>query len=335
MFFGTVPVTEAEGGVLAHKVKAGERVLPKGHELSAADCVNLAATGVADVTIARLSPGDVPEDGAARLLAGVAAGEGVRCAEAFTGRVNLFAEADGVLVLDEAAIHAFNALDEGMTLATLPPYRRVKADEMVGTVKIIPFALPGAVVEAGRKALQQPPIRVAAFRPKRVGLILLATPEMKASVLAKTARVTAERIASLGGAIAFETRLPHQQAALAEALQALDPNTFDVLIIFGAAAISDRRDVIPAALEATGGRIIHLGMPVDPGNLLLLAEWAGKPALGAPGCARSPAENGFDWVLERLFADLPVTAQEIRAMGVGGLLMEIISRPQPRAGEEA
>ncbi len=318
MFFGTVPVSEAEGGMLAHKVKVGEKVLPKGHVLASGDCAALANSGVEQVTIARLAPGDVPEDDAARQLASVAAGPLVRCAEAFTGRVNLFAEADGVLVLDEAAIHAFNALEEGMTLATLPPYRRVKAGEMVGTVKIIPFALPGAVVDAGCKVLASPPIRVAAFQPKRVGLNLLATPDMKPSVLAKTARITAERIASLGGEIVFETRLPHQQAALAKALQALDPAAFDILIIFGAAAISDRRDVIPAALEATGGRIVHLGMPVDPGNLLLLAEWAGKPALGAPGCARSPAENGFDWVLERLFADLPVTAQEIRAMGVGG-----------------
>ncbi len=334
MFFGTVPVSEAEGGVLAHKVRAGEKSLPKGHVLASDDCAALAASGVAQVTIARLAPGDVPEDEAARLLAGVAVGPGVRCAEAFTGRVNLFAEVDGVLVLDEAAIHAFNALDEGMTLATLPPFRRVKTGEMVATVKIIPFALPGAVVEAGRMALTAPPIRVAPFQPKRVGLILLSTPEMKPSVLAKTARITGDRVASLGGEIAFEQRLPHRQDALAGALQALDPATFDILLVFGAAAISDRRDVIPAALEATGGRVVHLGMPVDPGNLLLLAEWAGKPALGAPGCARSPAENGFDWVLERLFAELPVTSREIRAMGVGGLLMEIISRPQPRAGEE-
>ncbi|MCA3628884.1 MAG: molybdopterin-binding protein [Methylobacterium sp.] len=335
MFFGTVPVADAEGGVLAHRVRAAEKVLAKGHVLSTEDCQGLALAGVDEVTIARLSPGDVAEDEAARLLASLAAGPGIRCAEAFTGRVNLFSEANGVLVLDEAAIHAFNALDEGLTLATLPPYRRVKADEMVGTVKIIPFALPGAVVEAGRKALAKPPLRVAAFRPKRVGLILLATSEMKPSVLNKTARVTAERVASLGGEIAFEQRLPHRRDTLAKALQALDPKALDILIVFGAAAISDRRDVIPAAMEAIGGRVIHLGMPVDPGNLLLVAEWAGKPALGAPGCARSPAENGFDWVLERLFADLPVTARDIRAMGVGGLLMEIISRPQPRAGEEA
>ena len=102
-------------------------------------------------------------------------------------------------------------------------------------------------------------------------------------------------------------------------------------MIHGASAILDRRDVIPAAIEAAGGRIDYFGMPVDPGNLLLLGRVAGRPVLGLPGCARSPKINGFDWVLERLVAQLPVGAAEIMRMGSGGLLAEIPSRPLPRA----
>jgi molybdenum cofactor cytidylyltransferase len=100
--------------------------------------------------------------------------------------------------------------------------------------------------------------------------------------------------------------------------------------VFGASAIADRRDVIPAALESIGGRIAHFGMPVDPGNLLMIGDADGHPVLGAPGCARSPKENGFDWVLMRLLADLPVEREDITGFGVGGLLMEIVTRPQPR-----
>ena len=105
-----------------------------------------------------------------------------------------------------------------------------------------------------------------------------------------------------------------------------------MLIVFGASAIADRRDVIPAAIEAAGGTVDHFGMPVDPGNLLLLGSLGGVPVIGAPGCARSPRENGFDWVLQRLLADIPVTSADIRRLGAGGLLMEIVSRPQPRLG---
>ena len=91
----------------------------------------------------------------------------------------------------------------------------------------------------------------------------------------------------------------------------------ELVIVFGASAIADRRDVIPAALSAIGGAIEHFGMPVDPGNLLLLGDAQGRPVLGAPGCARSPKENGFDWVLMRLLAGLAVPREAITGMGVG------------------
>ncbi|TIO38818.1 MAG: 4-diphosphocytidyl-2C-methyl-D-erythritol kinase, partial [Mesorhizobium sp.] len=99
----------------------------------------------------------------------------------------------------------------------------------------------------------------------------------------------------------------------------------DMVVIFGASALADFADVIPAAIEKAGGKVIRAGMPVDPGNLLVLGTLDGKRVIGAPGCARSPKENGFDWVLDRLIAGLDVTAGDIAGMGVGGLLMEIPS----------
>src|SRR5438445_233155 len=125
-------------------------------------------------------------------------------------------------------------------------------------------------------------------------------------------------------------RVPHEQRALARAMEEVLGAGAELVIVFGASAIADRRDVIPAAVEAIGGRIEHFGMPVDPGNLLLIGQARGYPVVGAPGCARSPKENGFDWVLMRLLAGLEVKGEDIAGMGVGGLLMEIVTRPQPR-----
>lgn len=332
MFFGRIPVAEAAGAMLAHQVAAGETHLRKGHVLTSADVAALQAAGVAAVTVARLEPGDLDEDTAAARLAAAALGPGLRVDPAFTGRANLFATQAGLFLPDAARIDAFNRRDPDLTLATLPAYRRVVPGEMVATIKIIPFAVPGAVVEAATADVAGA-MSVAPFRPKRAALLSLRLPGLKDSVIEKTRRVTETRLAALGSTLVFEQRLAHDQAALEAALSALDPADFDLLIIFGAAAIADRRDVIPAAISATGGTLVHLGMPVDPGNLMLLADWRGKPVLGAPGCARSPRENGFDWVLARFCADLPVRGADIQAMGVGGLLMEIISRPQPRAGE--
>jgi molybdenum cofactor cytidylyltransferase len=125
--------------------------------------------------------------------------------------------------------------------------------------------------------------------------------------------------------------VPHETAAVEAAIRALTGNGCDLLLMAGASAITDRRDVLPAALEQAGGRVDHYGMPVDPGNLLMLGHIAGMPAVGLPGCARSPKFNGVDWVLQRLCADIAMDAAHIMQMGIGGLLMEV-PRPQPRSG---
>jgi molybdenum cofactor cytidylyltransferase len=310
MKFGEVPLDEAEGAILAHAVRAKDVTLKKGDMITPARRLMLAEGGVTSIVAARLEEGDVGENEAARALAKRLAGANVRSAAAFTGRVNLFAEATGLAVVDAAAIDRINAIDESITVATLPNCRPVKDGDMIATVKIIPFATQGATLKAAFAALGgASAVSVAPFRPLRFAVVSTLLPGLKMSVVAKTA--------------------PHEIGALADALARLAPGA-DALIIFGASAITDRRDVIPAAIEAFGGRIERFGMPVDPGNLLLLAARGDMPILGAPGCARSPKENGFDWVLQRLIAGVPTSQSDIRAMGVGGLLMEIASRPQPR-----
>ncbi len=337
MKFGPVPLDDALGGIAVHSVRAGEAVVKKGTAIGAAELASLRAAGIDSIVVARFEPGDVPEDEAARRLAVAAAGEGVRVERPFTGRSNLFAEHAGVLVVDAAAIGRINAVDESVTVATLPAFRCVEEGEMVGTVKIIPFAVPEAMLERAKDAAgADAPIRVAAFRPLRVGVVSTLLPGLKPSVIRKTIGVLQGRLGPAGAAIVAEREVPHDAAALTEALATLAGGGVDLIVVFGASAITDRRDVIPAALERAGGRIEHFGMPVDPGNLLLIGSLGAMPVLGAPGCARSPKENGFDWVLQRLLAGLPVTRDEIVGMGVGGLLMEIVQRGQPReahAGE--
>lgn len=334
MKFGPVAIADAEGCVAAHSVRAGDIVIRKGATITAGDVTRLSAAGVAELVAVRFEPGDIDENEAATRLAAALAGPGVFVEKAFTGRVNLFAQAAGVLRLNVAAIDALNRIDEAITVATLPAMKAVVAGEMVGTVKIIPYGLPEALVgEALARLPGVAPIMVAAYRPLSVGVISTLLPGLKPSVVDKTLRVMAERLAPAGAALSADQRVPHETAPLAEAIAAMAAGPSDIVVVFGASAITDRRDVIPQALLAAGGRIEHLGMPVDPGNLLLIGEFAGKPVIGAPGCARSPKENGFDWVLQRCLAGIPVSRADIQAMGVGGLLMEIVSRPQPRAPE--
>jgi molybdenum cofactor cytidylyltransferase len=331
--FGPVPIREAVGGTLAHALKESDLVLRKGTVVTPAHVQAMFKAGVAEVTVARLDPGDVPEDAAARRLADAVIDVEIIAEKPFTGRVNLFAASPGVLLVDAAKIDALNAIDESVTLATLPHFRRVAAGEMVATVKIIPFAVPGSLIDAA-VAAGAGAIQIAPFSGKKVAVFSTLLPGLKSSVVDKTLRVLDERLRGLDGSERLcDIRVHHTVEDLAEVLPRAQALGADITIIFGASAITDRRDVIPAALEAAGGTVTHLGMPVDPGNLLMLGSLEGRPIIGAPGCARSPKENGFDWVLERLVADLKVTSGDIRRMGVGGLLMEIISRPQPRDPE--
>ncbi len=331
MKFGPVPVAAAMGAVLAHSLKAGELTLKKGRVLSHADCAVLQSAGVAAITVARLEVGDVGEDEAARRIAAAIKGHSVITAEAFTGRCNLTASAPGVCVVDPARLIALNAIDEAITVATLAPYAKVTAGQMVATVKLITFAVSEASVTAVERAAGgESLISVAPFAAQSIVLIVTTLPGQKASVLEKRMRVVADRVTQLSSRLTRTHIVAHTLDAVAGALRALQDDMPDIVLVFGASAIVDRGDVIPAGLASAGGRIIHLGMPVDPGNLLMLGELGGRPVVGVPSCAASPKENGFDWVLERLVAGLPVTRASITGMAPGGLLMEIESRPQPR-----
>jgi molybdenum cofactor cytidylyltransferase len=334
MKFGSIAIADAEGLILAHSQRAGGRMLKKGRVLSAEDIAGLAANGIAEVTGAYLDVDDLGEDAAADVIAQACCGVSVTAQAAFTGRSNLFSGAYGVMIVDKVRLEKINQIDEAVTIATLAPFSTVEPRRMLATVKIIPFAVPHAVaVQAAALASEgEPLITIAPFRARSVGLVQTVQPDTKESVLDKTAEVIAERLRGLNSSIDGEVRCAHKRDALSSVITGLKIAGRDLILVVGASAITDRRDVIPAAIEAAGGTVEHFGMPVDPGNLLLLGRLdATTPVLGLPGCARSPKFNGVDWVLQRIIADLPLGPTEITAMGSGGLLMDTMARPLPRA----
>jgi molybdenum cofactor cytidylyltransferase len=336
MIFADVPLSQAAGAIAAHSIRLGDLVIKKGVVLTAQHVKGLAALAIDRVTIARLEPDDTDENTAAARLAQSLLGANVMAHGPATGRANLFATADGVLQVDAARIDSMNMVDEALTVATLPNWRVVQRGEMIATVKIIPFAVPSTLLEQSFAAAGVlSPVSVAAFKPLRVGLIATSLPGLKPAVIRKTSDVLAKRLQTGQASLTAEELVGHKSADVAEAIARMGGGV-DLLVLFGASAMTDRRDVLPTAIEQAGGSIIHFGLPVDPGNLLLLGQWTrpdGKtiPVIGAPGCARSPKENGFDWVLQRLMAGLKVTREDMMRMGHGGLLMEIVQRGQLRA----
>lgn len=337
MKFGALPLAEAQGAALAHSIVLPGRGLKKGRVLTAEDIAALKAAGKTSVVAAKLEPGDIGENEAAAMTAEALAAPGVSVGAPFTGRVNFYAAALGLCVVNREAVDAFNLVDETVTVSTVEPFTVVAPKQMVATVKIIPFAVRGDVVQAcAAKARAMAPVfHVVPFKQKRVALIQTRLPGLKESVLDKTVTTTRDRLAALGSSLVAESRCSHEETELAEHIGAAIRAGADMVLVAGASAIIDRRDVIPAALTLAGGKIIHFGMPVDPGNLMLMGELNGLPVLGLPGCARSPKVNGYDWVLQRLCAGLPAGPAEVMRMGVGGLLADIPTRGLSRAATAA
>jgi molybdenum cofactor cytidylyltransferase len=333
VIFGAFPLDEALGTVLAHSHRLPGRMLRKGLVLDESAIGALREAGRSEVIAARLEPGDVAENEAAARLAAALGAPGLTAGRAGTGRVNLHAESAGLLRVDASRVDFINLLHEALTVATLPDYSVVAARDMVATIKVIPFAVPGAVLERAEAASRDgaAAFSLHPFRPLKVGLALSELPGLKESVTEGTIQATRQRVTGLGGTLLTPLTCPHESDAIAAALRQLLAAGADILLVAGASATVDRRDVGPEGVVRAGGDIIHFGMPVDPGNLICVGRVGAVPALVLPGCARSPKANGIDWVLSRLFAGLPVGPADIMRMGVGGLLKDTDVRPLPRA----
>lgn len=331
MKFGPQAVVDCAGAILAHSLEVTGSRLDKGHVLSVDDLEALEAAGVSELVVAILEPGDVAEDAAAARLAAAARGPNVSAKKAHKGRVNLESAAHGLLIVDVIKLREINDLDEGLTVASLDTLAPVRAKDLVASIKIIPFAIRDDVVARAEAILAGRPLfSLAPFRHLRSALIQTTLPHQSAKARDKTRRLIGWRLEGLGNRIDSAAEVAHETAALARAIGAMIEGGAELLLVHGASATVDRRDVVPAAIVEAGGIIVRFGMPVDPGNLLVLGRIGGVPTVGLPGCAGSPKLNGLDWVLERLLAGQEISPGDFAAMGRGGLLKETPDRPQPR-----
>ena len=335
MKFGDVPLDDAAGAILVHSVSLKKGRLKKGSVLTDEDIAVLRSEGHTTVAAAHLEPDDIEENEAAARIAQACAGNNLDHGSPFTGRSNLVAQEAGLALVDTDRVNRLNQINEAVTLATLRPFDLVEPGQIVATVKIVTFAVEKSVVEACSEIARQDDgvVHVAAFQPTSVGLIQTTLPRMKDALLEKGLGAMRDRLAPHGATLDQEIRSGHTVEDVAGAITRMSKEGRDAILVLGASAIVDRRDVVPQAIEQAGGAIDHFGMPVDPGHLTLIGHHGDTLILGLPGSARSPRLHGFDWILQRKIAGLPTTSQDIMEMGVGGLLKEIPGRPMPRDQE--
>jgi len=327
MYQTILPPEQALGHILRHNLadERGRKALSKGHRLTPADLPRLRALGVESLRVAVLEPGDIHEDEAARRLANAVCGMGVTAQAPAASRVNLLAEADGVVRVEAERLLQINQID-GLTVATLPSNALARARKRLATIKIIPFAVPEAALRQAEEigSMGAGIISLSPLRSHAIGVILVGSTAARERIEHGVAPAIESRIVELGSRILATRYVPPDEPAVAAAITCLHAAGANMLIIAGETSIMDRDDVTPQGIRLAGGRIEHYGAPVEPGNLLLLGyldRLGGPiPVLGAPGCVRSRDTNIVDLLLPRLLAGESITKQDIVALGHGGLL---------------
>ncbi|HJV81986.1 molybdopterin-binding protein [Noviherbaspirillum sp.] len=325
MMFAEHSLDFAEGIYLAHRVRCGKQTFKKGTVLTNEDISVMREDGMSTVLGARLETDEIPEDRAAVLIAEMVAGKGVEMHTAKTGRCNLYSTHRGIAVIDTAMIDKINLASEAIAVATVRPWTVVQAGDSVASIKIIPFSISARLITdlaADLAAGVRPavPLSVAPFVHHRVALLMTDSELVQDNVIDRTVDATRQRLAAVGSTLDSVLVCHHETAQIKSALLQAVSTGCDLLLVSGASVTKDRCDVIPKAMSEIGGVIHHFGMPVEPGNMLLMGELNRIPVLCIPGCARSARENGLDWILRRMAAKLPVTPKDIMLMGVGGLI---------------
>lgn len=338
MKFEPVSLIHATGKILGHNVTGpdGRRIFRKGRPLSGEDIEQLRELGRKTVYVAKLEPGDIDEDAAAGRIANCLSNEQFRLSGPSTGRANLYTMVQGIIRVDTGRLTALNHC-QGVTLATLRHNSVVSEGKIAATLKILPYAVPHATVELAENIARRggPLIALDPLRPKRVSLILSGSPHARERIVRSFESSLSKRLEALGAGIATVDFVlldeEEDEANLASMLKQRVREGAQLVILAGETAIMDRHDIAPRAVERAGGRVICYGAPVDPGNLLMLAELGDTPVMGAPGCARSPKDNIIDLVLPRLLVGDRLDRDDIISFAHGGLLEDVPERPSPRS----
>jgi len=336
MKFGAVPVADAEGAILAHRLvnTDGHTVLQKGHFITADDVQTLQSMQLETVIVAQMEATDLHENEAALRVGNAIAGENIKVHVPGVGRATLTAEVRGTLHIDVPLLNQLNNIDESIAIATMYTHSLVDEGDLVALVKILPFAVPeGRIIDVEHTVVDRAP--VLSIRPLKncsVALII-SGPEQSRERLIKSFHAPVEnRLKHLNSTLSDLTYVSHESGAIASAIQA--KLNHDLIIVCGISAIIDQEDIVPTALRQAGGSVTHFGVPVDPGNLLMLGYVGEVPVLGAPGCIKSPKTNVIDWILPRLISGERLTRADLVSMGHGGLLEDIGNRPMPRSIEK-
>lgn len=322
-----IKTTDAVGHVLCHDMT---QIIPgvtkdarfrKGHIVTEADIPVLLSMGKENLYVWELVPGMVHENDAAERLADLCQNDHMTRTEPKEGKIELRADCDGVFLVDSERLRAVNAQDEIM-IATRHGNTAVhKGDKLAGT-RVIPLVIEDEkLVIAETVAGAQPLLRLVPYTVRTAAIITTGSEVAKGLIEDKFTPVVVQKLENFGIEVVFHMLVEDDREKEIAAISAARASGAELILCTGGMSV-DPDDRTPAAIRDSGARIVRYGAPVLPGAMLLVGYFEdGTPVLGLPGCVMYAKATVFDLLLPRIAAGVPITREDIGAMGEGGLCL--------------
>ena len=330
MFFGELKTESSLGGILSSSIEIykdkNKIKISKGTVINKILIDLFLLNNIEKVKCAKLESDEIDENTTVYEISKkiiTSKNSNIKIQNPKNGRCNLISSVDGIIVFQPKQLFCINSVTNDIAIASLKAFSKVKKNQVVASIKAIPFGIKQKYLYEIIN-ISEDCFKILPFQKKNIHLIQTTNKNTSAKILEKTLVITKERLFSCGINKIVEKKCYHEMKSICLQLKKSIDEKADIILIFGASAICDINDVIPLSIKKLNGKILRLGMPVEPGNLILLAdiEISKKhiSIIGMPGCARSKKENGVDWILWRKLCDLKISSSDINHMGNGGLL---------------
>lgn len=331
---------DAVGHVLCHdltrivKDEFKGAAFRKGHIVQPEDIPALLSMGKETLYVWEKQPGMLHEDEGAEILYQICAGDSPNLSptEIREGKIEVKANIDGLLLVDNERLRTINSLGE-MMIATRHGHLPVKKGDKLAGTRVIPLVIhEDKMKQAQQLAGDRPILELRPFLHKKVGIVTTGSEVKKGLIQDTFTPVLVDKVAEFGAQVIGHTFPGDDSATITADILALREQGADLILCSGGMSV-DPDDKTPLAIKNTGARIVSYGAPVLPGAMLLVAYLDGNvPVVGLPGCVMYAKRTVFDLILPLLMADVPVSAADLAAMGQGGLCLNCPVCHYPNCG---
>lgn len=318
-----VRVQDAIGMTLCHDITAmvdgfKGAAFKRGHVITQEDVPRLLDIGKQHVFIWEENAGEIHEEDAARRLSQMTAVDGAHYGSISEGKIQLFADQDGMFRVDKALLAAVNRIGD-ITITTLPDHYPVKAGDRLASMRIVPLVTEERqIAEAEALCAGKQLYDLRPFKPLKVGIIITGSEIYHGRIKDKFERVARAKLAHYPAEILGVHVCDDELDMIVGAGRALLAEGAELLIFSGGMSV-DPDDLTPSAIREMGAEIISYGVPSQPGNMTLVAYLDQAALLGVPGAAISRPTTIFDVLLPQIFCGDPLTKDNLIRLGEGGL----------------